>query len=278
MLKAHELKLVQKLQVRVLPRLRPRPAPCVPRPGPPRPAPVPAQPPSRPCRSSHPPPPSLPSAAQWRMHPCYHTPYTALADLGLALGHSTDDFDLHLRTPAESFVDASYREVAAPLRPNLAPPRPSALATFRTLHPRTPRTNHTLPPPGAPPAIPPPKSPPLWRAQAETCMTFPPLVAASAAILATCTLLHRTTFLPLIKMYLPLLSGFCGAREVSLPSHTRRTTRALLAARSSQQPTIYPQRPRNVRALLRPDPPPAHKHTRQHTRRRRRRRSSGATR
>lgn len=46
-------------------------------------------------------------------------------------------------------------------------------------------------------------------------MTFPPLVAASAAILATCTLLRATTFLPLIKMYLPLLSGFCGVCEVA---------------------------------------------------------------
>lgn len=90
------------------------------------------------------------------MHPCYHTPYTALADLSLALGHSAADFELHLRKPAEAFVDASYREVrAAPLRPRTLPhPAPVHPRTPIPTHPHT----HTHTRPSAPP---PPKWPPV---------------------------------------------------------------------------------------------------------------------
>ena len=98
-------------------------------------------------------------------------------------------------------------------------------------------------------------------------MTFPPLVAASAAILATCTLLERddTAFLPLTKMYLPLLSGFCGAREVS-------SAPCIPTPRTSRPPRLCPPHPQ--RPPTAPLPPHPHAHP---TRRRRRRRSSDAT-
>ena len=93
------------------------------------------------------------------MHPCYHTPYTALADLSLALGHSAADFELHLRKPAEAFVDASYREVrAAPL----CPPHASAPCPRAPPHPHTHASTHTHthPPLGAPRR----SGHPSWRA------------------------------------------------------------------------------------------------------------------
>ena len=84
-------------------------------------------------------------------------------------------------------------------------------------------------------------------------MTFPPLVAASAAILATCTLLERddTAFLPLTKMYLPLLSGFCGAREVS-------SAPCIPTPRTSRPPRLCPPHPH--RTPTAPLPPNPHAH------------------
>ena len=146
MLKAHELKLVQKLQVRVLPRLRPRPAPCVPRPGPPRLAPVPAQPPSR---------PAAPAAAVTPPRPPCPLPHSGGCTLATtrrtrrwptSASHSatppTTSTCTYARPPRASSTPATARWLPpfAPTSPPLAPPpsQPSVPCTLAHLAPRTP--------------------------------------------------------------------------------------------------------------------------------------------